>query len=77
MEIKVLGTGCASCKVLFETVNAAVGELAIDATVIKEEDIMVIMNYNVMKTPALVINDKVVSQGKKLSLNDVKTLLTK
>ncbi len=72
MEIKVLGTGCASCKALYETTNTAVSELAIEANVIKEEDMMNIMSYNVMKLPALVINEKVVSSGKKLSVNDVK-----
>ncbi len=77
MEIKVLGTGCASCKVLFDAVSKAVEELGIDATVIKEEDIMVIMSYNVMKTPALVVDGKVVSSGRKLSVGDVKELLTK
>ncbi len=77
MEIKVLGTGCASCKALHQTVNQAVEELGINATVIKEEDLMTIMNYNVMSMPGLVIDEKVVSAGKKLSLQDVKALLTK
>lgn len=77
MEIKVLGTGCASCKALYETVKQAVAELGIEAIVIKEEDLMQIMNYNVMSMPGLVINEKVVSAGKKLSVADVKVLLTK
>lgn len=77
MEIKVLGTGCASCKALHETVKQAVAELGIEATVIKEEDLMQIMNYNVMSLPGLVIDEKVVSAGKKLSLADVKAFLTK
>lgn len=77
MEIKVLGTGCAGCKVLHETVKQAVAELGIEATVIKEEDLMQIMNYNVLSLPGLVIDEKVVSAGKKLSLTDVKLLLTR
>ncbi len=77
MEIKVLGTGCAGCKALYETVKQAVAELGIDAKVIKEEDLMQIMNYNVMSLPGLVIDEKVVSAGKKLSISDVKALLTK
>ena len=77
MVIKVLGTGCAGCKALYETVKQAVEELGIDATVIKEEDLMQIMNYNVMSMPGLVIDEKVVSAGKKLSIADVKALLTK
>ena len=77
MEIKVLGTGCAGCKALYETTKQAVTELGLDATVIKEEDIMAIMSYNVMRMPGLVIDGKVVSSGKKLSLQEVKDLLTK
>lgn len=77
MEIKVLGTGCAGCKALHETVKQAVSELGLSATIIKEEDLMQIMHYNVMSMPALVIDERVVCSGKKLSLSDVKALLTK
>ncbi len=48
MEIKVLGTGCAGCKALFETVCEAVNQLGIEATVVKEEDLLKIMRYDVM-----------------------------
>ena len=63
MEIKVLGTGCASCKALFNTVQQAVEDLGIEATVIKEEDLMKIMSYNGLSLPALVIDEKVVAKG--------------
>ena len=63
MEIKVLGTGCASCKALFNTVQQAVEDLGIEATVIKEEDLMKIMSYNVLSLPAFVIDEKVVAKG--------------
>lgn len=75
MEIKVLGTGCAGCKALFNTVMDAVAQLGINANVIKEEDLMKIMEYNVMSLPALVIDGKVVSKGKKLNVEQVKELL--
>lgn len=75
MEIKVLGTGCAGCKALYNTVQEAVAQLGIDANVIKEEDLMKIMEYNVMSLPALVVDGKVVSKGKKLSVEQVKELL--
>ena len=75
MEIKVLGTGCAGCKALYETTKQAVAELGIEATVIKEEDLMKIMSYNVLSLPGLVIDGKVVSAGKKLSVSDVKELI--
>lgn len=76
MEIKVLGTGCASCKALYATVEQVVAETGIDAVVSKEEDIMKIMEYNVMTLPALVIDGKVVTKGK-ISAQDVKHLLEK
>lgn len=75
MEIKVLGTGCSSCKALYEAVKQVVSEMGIVANVIKEEDIMKIMSYNVMRLPALVVDEKVVSFGKKLTVNEVKELL--
>lgn len=77
MEIKVLGTGCAGCKALYEATKQAVAELGIDATVIKEEDLMKIMSFNVLSLPGLVIDGKVVSSGKKLSVSDIKELITK
>ena len=75
MEIKVLGTGCANCKALYATVEQAVKDLNLDATLLKEEDILKIMEYNIFSLPALVINEKVVSAGKKLSLPEVRELL--
>ena len=75
MEIKVLGTGCAKCKTLFDTVQEAVGQLGLDAQVIKEEDLMNIMAYKVMALPALVVDGKVVSKGQRLSVEQVKELL--
>lgn len=75
MEIKVLGTGCASCRALYATVQEAVAQLGIDATVVKEEDLMRIMEYNIMTLPALVVDEVVVSKGRKLSVEEVKALL--
>ncbi|HKL96375.1 MAG TPA: thioredoxin family protein [Paludibacteraceae bacterium] len=76
MVIKVLGTGCAGCKALHETVVKAVAELNLSIEVIKEEDLMKIISYDVMTIPALVIDEKVVSKGKRLSIEEVKTLIT-
>ena len=76
MEIKVLGTGCANCKALYATVEQAVKDLNLDATLLKEEDILKIMEYNILSLPALVIDGKVISAGKRLSLAEVKELIT-
>ena len=75
MVIKVLGTGCSSCKTLYATVQEAVKQLGIDAEVVKEEDINKIMAYNVMTLPALVVNEKVVAKGRKLTVEQVKELI--
>ena len=76
MEIKVLGTGCAGCKALYQTVEQTVKELGLTAEIIKEEDLMKIMEYNVMTLPALVVDGKVVAKGK-LSAKEVKDVLIK
>ena len=54
MKIKVLGTGCAGCRALYETVGKVVAETGIDAEIVKEEDITKILEYGVYSLPALV-----------------------
>ena len=75
MEIKVLGTGCAGCRTLYETVTQAIAELGISAAIVKEEDIAEILSYGIMTLPGLVVDGRVVSAGRKLSLAEVKELL--
>ena len=77
MEIKVLGTGCPKCKTLEKATRDAITELGIDANVTKEEDIMKIMGYGVMRTPGLVVDEKVVASGKLLTVDEIKDLLTR
>ena len=76
MEIKVLGTGCARCKSLETITRKAAEELNLDVTVEKVEDIQKIMEYAVMRTPALVINEKVVLSGQVPKVTQMKDLLT-
>ena len=64
MDIKVLGTGCSKCKTLEKMTREVVAKNAIDATISKVEDIMEIMKFGVMTTPALVIDGIVVMKGK-------------
>lgn len=77
MEIKVLGTGCPKCKALEQATRTAVAELGIEANVTKVEDIVQIMNYGVMRTPAIVINDRIVLSGRTATVPEIKEILTK
>ena len=74
-RIKILGSGCAKCKQLADVVKSVVADCGIEAMIEKVEDMQQIIAFNVMSTPALVIDEKVVSSGKLLSYNDVKELL--
>lgn len=75
MEIKVLGPGCPKCKTLIKNVTDAVSDLGIDASVVKVDDIVDIMAYGVMTTPALVIDGKVVLKGFVPSVTELKSML--
>ena len=75
MEIIILVTGCTKCKKLYERVKKVLAENKIEATVTKQEDIMEIMKYNVMTTPALVVDGKVVLKGKVPSEAELTILL--
>jgi small redox-active disulfide protein 2 len=77
MKIKILGTGCPKCKALEIATIEMVNELGIDAEVTKEEDIIKIMEYGVMRTPGLVIDGKVLFNGRIPSSEELKELLTK
>ncbi len=74
-SIKILGTGCKKCKQLEENAKAAIKLANVEAAVEKVTDISEIMNYGVMMTPALVINETVKSVGKLLTPDEIKKLL--
>jgi small redox-active disulfide protein 2 len=76
LTIKVLGSGCPNCKKLEALTRQAVEGLAIEAEVIKVTDYNNIMAYNIMSTPALVINEKLVSYGRIPSPAEITTFLT-
>lgn len=71
LNIKILGSGCKNCVKLFDAVSSIVKEMDIDADIKKEEDFQVIMKYGVMRTPGLVINEKVKSFGKIPKKNEI------
>ncbi|HOY30813.1 MAG TPA: thioredoxin family protein [Bacteroidales bacterium] len=77
MDIKVLGTGCPNCKMLEKSVRDIVAELNIDAAIEKVEDIVMIMNYGIMRTPGLVIDGKVVFSGRVPSMKELKEIIEK
>lgn len=76
MNIQVLGTGCPKCKTLEKITREVVAETGIDANITKVEDIMEIMKFNVMTTPALVVDGKVVLKGRVPSNSELKEILT-
>jgi small redox-active disulfide protein 2 len=76
MNIQVLGTGCLKCKTLEKITREVVAEAGIDANITKVEDIVEIMKFNIMTTPALVVDGKVVLKGRVPSNSELKDILT-
>jgi len=75
MNIKVLGSGCKNCKKLYENVKESVKNLNIQAEIEYVTDMMEIANYGLLRTPGLVINEKIVSYGKVNSVEEVTTII--
>jgi small redox-active disulfide protein 2 len=75
MEIKVLGTGCKKCKATKEAIREVISELGLEATVEEVTDMAEIMKYNVLTTPGVVIDGKVVSKGKVPSKKEIESWL--
>ena len=76
MIIKVLGPGCANCVNLARVTREAVDQLGIDATIEKVEDYPTIVEYGVMRTPALVIDEEVVVSGRVPTAAAVRELIS-
>lgn len=75
MEIKVLGPGCAKCKTTYQVVEKVIKENNLDVKLTKVDDIMEMMNYNIMTTPAVVVDEVVKIKGHVPTESEVKTLL--
>jgi len=76
LTIKVLGSGCANCKRVEQIAHKVVDELGIEAEIVKVTEYPEIMKYNVMSTPGLVVNEKLVSYGRIPTPAEVTTFLT-
>lgn len=72
MKIKILGTGCRKCNKLEENTKRAVAELGVDASIEKVEDIKKIVEYGVMSTPALVVDEEVKFSGRVPNVEEIK-----
>ena len=75
MEVKVLGPGCAKCKTTFQVIEKVIKENNLDVKLTKADDIMEMMSYNIMTTPAVVVDGEVKMKGQVPSESDVKRLL--
>jgi len=75
MVIKILGSGCLNCRTLFQRTEEALRELEMDATLEKIEDFQKIAIYGIMRTPGLVIDEKVVSYGCVPKVEEIKNLI--
>lgn len=76
MEIKVLGSGCANCKRLYQNTKDAVEKAGIHANVVYIDDLKVIAKMGIMRTPALVIDNRLVNSGRVLAIDEIVTLLS-
>ena len=76
MKIKVLGPGCARCHQLEQTAREVVKELGIDAEIEEVKDVKKVMEYPILTTPGLVIDEKLVCSGRVPSKSEVTTFIT-
>ena len=75
MEIKVLGSGCAKCKTTYEMIEKIVKENQLDATLSKVEDLVELLNYGIMTTPAIVVDGEVKLKGHVPTESEIKKIL--
>ena len=75
MDLKVLGSGCAKCKTTYEMIEKIVKENQLDATLSKVEDIVELLNYGIMTTPAIVVDGEVKLKGHVPTESEIKKIL--
>lgn len=76
-NIKILGPGCPKCKALEKSTREAVVELGIEANISKVEDIAKIIEYGILSTPGLVVDEKIVISGRVPGIEEIKHLINK
>lgn len=74
MEIKILGGNCTNCRALEKAAREAVSQSGVKASVVKVQDMNEIVKYGIMRTPALVVDEKVLSYGRVLSVSEIREL---
>lgn len=77
MEIKVLGTGCTNCKKLLENTKNAVSMLKMDADILYVTDYVEIVKTGLMRTPGLIVNNKIISSGRVPTTDEITMMLEK
>ncbi len=75
MNVKVLGGGCSKCETLLANTKEAVAKVGVDAEVEYITDFAVIAGYGIMSTPALIVDEKIVSMGKVLKSSEIEKFL--
>ena len=75
MEIKVLGTGCAKCKTTYNLLEKVIKDNNLDIQLVKVEDIVEIMSYNILATPAVVLDGVIKIKGHVPSEKEIKEIL--
>ena len=75
MEIKVLGPGCVKCKTTYNVIEKVIKENNLDVKLTKVDDIMEMVSYNILTTPAVVVDEVVKMKGQVPTESDVKKLL--
>lgn len=75
LTIKVLGSGCANCKKVEGIVRQVIAKMGLEAEVVKVTDYAQMMQYDIMSTPGLVVNEKLVSAGRIPSEAEITTFM--
>ncbi len=74
-EIKVFGAGCQRCESLYDNIVLALEDLGLKAKIQKVQDLRLIAAHGIITTPGLMVNGRIISQGKVLSVDELKDLL--